>query len=169
MRDVSDRLKEAIFAQECQEIAVMLLTITHPGLAETWRLSSDNAVVFDEEKQLRGTISRGERYNFLPMQITLPEEGDDSGHAIKIKLDNVSRELTPLVQSTLTPARVDLEVVLADAPDLVELSFPDFALISADVDAGSATLTLSVDAMMNEQFPCDTFTPSSFGGLWTLA
>lgn len=167
MRDLSDRLKQAMFAPETEEIAVMLLTITHPDLAETWRLSSDNAVLFDKDKQLRGTVSRGKRYHFLPMSISLPEEGDDAGHAIKIKLDNVSRELTPLVQSTLTPARVDLEVVLADAPDLVEVSFPDFALTSADVDAGSATLTLAVDAMMTEQFPCDNFTPSSFGGLWT--
>jgi hypothetical protein len=155
-----------MFSQETGELPVLLLTITHPDLATVWRLSSDNKDLLDEENQLRGTLSRGNDFYFYPMSVSLPEEGDDASNVIQITLDNVSREITPLLQSTVTPAQITIEVVLASAPDDVEIEFPDFELASADVDAGSAVLSLTVDTMASEPFPADNFTPSTFGGLW---
>lgn len=166
MRTVSDAFKAALFDETTDEIPVLLITIEHPDLAQTWRLSSDNADLFDAEQQLRGTTSRGAQYSFLPMSVSLPEEGDDAANVIQVRLDNVSREITPLIKSTITPATVTIEVVLASSPDDVEVSFPDFELSSVDVDADSVTLSLTVDTMMSEPFPCDNFTPAAFGGLW---
>jgi len=155
-----------MFDQETDELPVMLLTISHPDLSTTWRLSSDNKDLLDAEDQLRGTISRGQSFYFFPMDVSLPEEGEDASNVIQITLDNVTREVTPLLKSTVTPASVTIEIVLASAPDDVELEFPDFELVSADVDAGSVVLSLTVDTMASEPFPADNFTPSSFGGLW---
>jgi hypothetical protein len=155
-----------MFSQETEEIPVLLLTITHPDLSTVWRLSSDNAVLLDSEEMLYGTQSRGEDFYFFPMSISLPEEGEDASNVIQITLDNVTREITPLLQSTITPAKITIEVVLASAPDDVEIEFPDFELASADVDAGSAVLSLTVDTMASEPFPADNFTPAAFGGLW---
>ncbi|MGN6549765.1 MAG: DUF1833 family protein [Pararhizobium sp.] len=166
MRTVSDAFRRALFDEQTEEIPVVLMTITHPDLTEVWRLSSDNADLFDAEQQLRGTTSRGAQYSFLPMKVALPEEGDDAASVIQIVLDNVTEEITPLLKSTITPATVTIEIVLASSPDLVEVAYPFFELASADVDAGSVTLSLTVDAMASEPFPCDNFTPSAFGGLW---
>jgi hypothetical protein len=165
-RTVSDTLKQAMFDQETDEVIVLLLTITHPDLSETYRISSDNADLLDEELQLRGTTSRENDYNFLPMSASLPEEGDDASNTIQITIDNVSQELTEPLKSVVTPATVTAEVVLASAPDDVEVTFPDFELTSADVDAGSIKFSLTVDVMASEPYPADNFTPSSFGGLW---
>lgn len=166
MRTVSDVFRGAMFSQETDELPVLLLTITHPDLDTTWRLSSDNKDLLDVEEQLRGTISRGHNFYFFPMDVSLPEEGEDASNVINITLDNVTREITPLLKSTVTPASVTIELVLASAPDDVEIAFPDFQIVSADVDAGSAVLSLTVDTMASEPFPADNFTPSAFGGLW---
>jgi hypothetical protein len=166
MRTLSDALKQAMFDQETDEVIVLLLTITHPGLSDIYRISSDNKDLLDEELQLRGTTSRENDYNFLPMSASLPEEGDDASNTIQITLDNVSQELTEPLKSVVTPATVTAEVVLASAPDDVEVTFPDFELTSADVDAGSIKLSLTVDVMASEPYPADNFTPSAFGGLW---
>lgn len=166
MRTVSEDFRAAMFGQETDEVPVLLLTITHPDLSTTWRLSSDNKDLLDEENQLRGTFSRGWSFYFFPMDVSLPEEGDDASNVIQITLDNVTREITPLLKSTVTPASVTIEIVLASAPDDVEVEFPDFELVSADVDAGSVVLSLTVDTMASEPFPADNFTPSAFGGLW---
>jgi hypothetical protein len=166
MRTVSDVFKKAMFDQETSEIPVLLLTITHPDLPETIRISSDNADLLDYEQQLRGTISRLNNYNFLPVSASLPEEGEDASNTIQITVDNVSQELTEPLKSTVTPATVTVEIVLASAPDDVEVSFPDFQLTSADVDAGSVKLSLTVDVMASEPYPADNFTPAAFGGLW---
>ncbi|MBB6011870.1 hypothetical protein HNR59_001215 [Aquamicrobium lusatiense] len=166
MRTVSDTFRHAMFDQQTDELPVLLLTISHPDLGSVWRLSSDNADLLDAEEQLRGTISRGQNYYFFPMDVSLPEDGEDASNVIQITLDNVTREITPLLKSTVTPASVTIEIVLASAPDEVEIEFPDFELASADVDAGSVVLSLTVDTMASEPFPADNFTPSSFGGLW---
>jgi len=155
-----------MFGQETGEIPVLLITISHPDLETVWRISTDNADLLDEEQQLRGTVSRGHDFAFFPLKVSLPEEGDDASNVIQLTLDNVTREITPLLQSTLTPAQVTLEMVLASAPDDVEMEFPDFELVSADVDAGTAVLSLTVDTMASEPYPCDNFTPGAFGGLW---
>lgn len=167
MRTLSDTFKKAMFDQETGEIPVMLLTITHPDLGTTWLLSTDNKDLLDFEQQLRGTVSRGLNFQFLPMDISLPEEGDDAGNVIQIKVDNVSRLLTPLVKAVVTPANVTIEVVLASAPDDVEVSFPDFQLATSEGDDGSVTLSLTVDVMASEPYPADNFTPSAFPGLWS--
>lgn len=167
MRTISDAFKAALFDEATDEIPVLLLTIMHPDLQEVWHLSSDNADLLDQEQQLRGTISRGQNYDFVPMSASLPEEGEDAANVIQIGIDNVSRELTPLLKSTVTPATVSIEIVLASSPDLVEISFPNFELTSADVDDGTVVLSLTVDTMMSEPFPADNFTPAAFGGLWS--
>lgn len=167
MRTLSDTLLKAMFDQETDEIPVLLFTITHPDLDAAILVSSDNADLLDYEQQLRGTISRGQNYQFLPMEVSLPEEGDDASNVIQVTIDNVGRELTSLLKSTVTPASVTVAVVLASAPDAVEVSFPDFEVASAEVDAVSAKLSLTVDTMASEPYPADNFTPGSFGGLWT--
>lgn len=166
MRTVSETFRAAMFAQETDEIPVLLLTITHPDLVSVWRLSSDNAILLDAEEQLRGTVSRGQDYYFFPMGVSLPEEGEDASNVIQVTIDNVGRELTSLLKSTTTPAAITIEVVLASAPDLVEVEFPDFELASADVDVGTVVLSITVDTMASEPYPADNFTPGSFGGLW---
>lgn len=168
MRTISADLRKALFDENTGEVIVLLLQIVHPDLPEgDIFLSSDNAVLLDFEEQLRGTISRGRSYSFMPMEVGLPEEGEDAAPTIRVTLYDVAQEVTPLLKASIFPAYVSAEIVLASAPDDPEVTLAVFELSSASVEAGNVVLDLTVDTMASEPFPADTFTPARFGGLWT--
>ncbi|NDW04077.1 DUF1833 family protein [Jiella pacifica] len=156
-----------MFDDETGEVVVLLLAFDHPDLDEPMLISSDNADLVDFEEQLRGTVSRGATYHFMPMEIALPEEGEDAQPTLRLTVYDVGQELEPLLQKSVTPATVTAEIVLASAPDDPEVQFADFELTQAAIEAGNAVLDLTVDTLASEPFPADTFTPGRFGGLWT--
>jgi hypothetical protein len=162
----SQTFRDALFAEANGSVPVLLLTITHPQMAQTIRLSSDNAELLDYETQQRGTTSREQRYSFMPMDIQLPEQGDEVEPVLTATLYDVALEVAPLLESVVTPAFVEAVVVSADAPDDVEVSFATFRLTSADIQGDNVSLRLVVDGMGDEPYPADNFTPDGFPGLW---
>lgn len=165
-RTVSLTMRQAMNAQETGEVAVILLTITHPDLATPIRLSSDPTTRISTDPLLYGTVSRGQTYYFLPFSAILPDDKDEAPPSARIIIDNIDRELIRLIRSTSTPAAVTLEMVLASAPDSVEIMFPELDLVSADYDAQSVTISLAIDALLTEPYPSGTFDPASFPGLF---
>ncbi len=168
MRTISADFRRAMFAENTEEIPVLLLSISHPDLENgDLFLSSDNAVLLDFETQRRGTISRGLSFEFLPMELSLPEDAEDASPTVQLSFRDIDQQATEILRSTVTPAYVTIEVVLASDPDFVEVEFVAFELSSADVTAESVSLNLTVDTLAAEPYPADTFTPARFGGLWT--
>ncbi|GGE18096.1 hypothetical protein GCM10011390_41600 [Aureimonas endophytica] len=167
MRTLSPEFIGAVYDPETDEAVVVLLTITHASLDAPIRVSNHNTVRISDDPVRYATLSRGQTYEFLPFSLSLPEEGDDVEPAMQITIENVSRELTPLISSITTPPGVLVELVTASHPDVVEVPFPDFEMTSAEIDAGSAVLSLSLDALTQEPFPGYDFTPSNAGGLWS--
>lgn len=175
MRALSDNLLAAINAPESTESVIALVTVTHDALAAgnvpgtpagPIRFSSHNTTRYDDENGRYRTMSRGLAFEFFPFRLTMPQEDDGGQPTMQIIFDNVTQQLTPLVSSVTTPPLVTVEFVLLSAPNVVEWSLPDFALVSAELDAGQVTLTLIVDALLDEAYPGYDFTPSAFGGLW---
>ncbi|TFF20546.1 DUF1833 domain-containing protein [Jiella endophytica] len=168
MRTVSANFRQAMFDENTTEIPVLLLTISHPDLENgDLFLSTDNADLLDFETQRRGTVSRGLNFEFLPMQLSLPEDAEDASPMLQLSMSDIDQEASTILRSTVTPAYVTIEVVLASDPDFVEMEFVSFELSSADVTAESVSLNLTVDTLASEPYPADTFTPGRFGGLWT--
>jgi hypothetical protein len=165
-RTVSLTLRAAMNAQETGEIPVVLLTIAHPDLASNIWLSSDPTTTISYAPLIYGTTSRGITYTFLPFSTVLPDDKDDSPPAAKLVIDNIDRELIPLLRSTDYPATVKIEIVLASSPDFVEFFYPEMDLVAVDYDAGSVSLTLEINALLHEPFPAGTFSPDSFPGLF---
>lgn len=178
-RTVSATFKAAAFASQTGEVLVTLLTISHDSLEDgPLRLSSDPTVRLDllgsegSEGEASGgqprygTVSRGETYSFLPFRVTLPDESDDAPPAVRLEVDNVSRELVPLLRSTSTPAEVQVEILLASDLDTVEVAFPVLQVAEVDYDADRVTINLVVDYLAAEPFPAGSFDPSGFPGLF---
>lgn len=176
MRALSTNLLDAINGAETGDTLIALVTVTHdelaagniPGVpAGPIRFSSHNTTRYDDEGPRFRTVSNGLAYEFFPFRLTMPQEDDGGQPTLQLVFDNVSRELTPLLASVTTPALVTVDFVLLSDPNYVEWSLPDFALVSAELDDGQATLSLIVDAMLDEAFPGYDFTPSVAGGLWS--
>lgn len=165
-RTTSARLSQVLFAEQTGEVVAALVTIAHPQLGTTLRFSSDATVRLTTDPLVYGTVSRGNTFTFCPFQVQLPDDDGEKAPEIKLVLSNIGREVIQMARSTSTPASVTVEIVLASHPDDVEVTFPAFDLTSADYDVQSISLGLTIDALAAETFPCDTFTPSGFPGLF---
>ncbi len=66
---------------------------------------------------------------------------------------------------TLTRATVDLAIVLASSPDLVEAEWRGLKLMTAEGDAGDVTFTFSREPLSQEPYPADRMTRQRFPGL----
>jgi hypothetical protein len=166
MRSISLNGRRALNAEQTGEIPVFLFTVTHEALAEPRRLSSDPTARLSEEPLRYGTVSRAEEYDFVPIGLVQPEDSDETPPAFRITIDNIMRELTPLLRSVATPPLVTVEMVRASEPDVVEVLWPEFDLVDSELSAEAVVLTLTVDALVTEPYPSGTFTPGGFAGLF---
>lgn len=169
---LSPEALKAMFSTETDEQLITLLTIQNPNnpsapirLADGYvsRLSSlttDDEVVY-------GVQSRGNNYTFLPLEISLPSEEEAGAGRCSITLNYVTKEAVQLIRTQLTsPTQVNLELILASAPNTVEASFPGFYITSATYSAQSISLQLDMIDLTREPFPCYNFTPNYFPGLF---
>lgn len=162
-RDVTDTLKEEVFAQNTEEVFVTLLTLSHPDLSQPIRVCSDPAV--DLVSGSRGTASRGEDFVFLPFELIPPGQSGDSLPTGRLRVDNVSREIVQAVRLISSPADILIEVVMASAPDVVEAVIAGFQLRNIKADALTVEGELSTIRFDMEPFPRGSFTPSQFPGM----
>ena len=165
-RTVSSTMKAALFAQETGEAAVTLVTIDHADLQSPLRLSTDPTQRLTETPLVYGTQSRGNDYLFLPMDVVLPVDRDDAPPRTQIVLENIDRQIIPLIRATSSPPSATIEMVLASDPDTIEIALPDFLVASADYDVQAVTLELVVDLLQSEPFPSGRFGPAGFPGLF---
>ena len=166
MRTISLTMRRALAVQDSGEVAIVLLTISHPMLPTPIRVSSDPTRKFSDTPLTYGTISRGLQYTFLPFSVSLPDDVGERAPAAQIQIENVTRSLVELIRSVSTRATVRLDLVLASSPDTVEVAFPQFDLGSASYNADTVTLELAMDSMTSEPYPAGTFDPASFPALF---
>lgn len=155
----------AATAQQTSEVFVVLLTIDHPNFTQPIRCSSDNAVLLPNAG-VRGTISRGEEYPFIPFSVSLPNQ-DDSGIAkARVSVDNIDRRMVQAVRTADSAISITIEIVLASSPDKVEVSEPDFKMESITYDTYTISGDLSLQYYDLEPYSKLKFTPSNFPGMF---
>jgi len=165
-RAVSDRFREAVYAQETDEVPICLLTVTHETLDDPIYISSDPTTRLSDEPLIYGTDSRGEQYIFLPFEFTLPDDKSDSAPRVLLTMDNINRELVALLRSFSTPPSVKLEIVLASDPDVVEITVPVLQMSDSTFEDHTISSTTVADPLINEPHPAGQFTPGAFPGLF---
>lgn len=166
MRSLSLTMRRAISGSESGEIAVVLLTISHPSLAEPIRLSSDPTARISDVPLRYGTISRSQTYTFFPFVFQWPDDVGERAPVATIQLENVSRELIALIRSADSRATVSMELVLASSPSIVEQACPIFDLNNVSYNADTISLELSMDSYSTEPYPAGRFNPAGFPGLF---
>lgn len=162
---VSTAFKEVAYAQETDVAVITLLTLTVGEM--TIRVCNTPVEKFsDLGENAYGLTSNGERYIFLPFDITLPQDDKTGVVTAKLEIDNVSRELVEYARDTSVPINVAIRVVLSNALDTPELEFNDFKLTNVKYNGFTVSGNLSVDYLGLEPFPAGRFTPSGFPGLF---
>lgn len=164
---ISDNLKQAGYAQETDVAIIVLLTITSPELTDAIRVCNVPVEKFsDLGENVYGCVSNGERFLFLPFDITLPQDDKTGAVSAKLTIDNVNREIVQYARSTRKALNVCIQCVLSNDLDYVELEYKDFKLTNVTYDGFQVSGNLSVDYLGLEPFPCGRFTPSGFPGLF---
>lgn len=166
-RTTSTAFRDAVYRPETGEVYVLLLTLNHNDLATSIRVSTDNKDTFVVDSEtVRGTISNGNNFVYLPMEITLPDDSDESITQAKISIDNINRDILLSIRTLDSPPTVSIQIVLASSPNTYEAQFNDFVLRDVTADALVISGTLSLSNFLNEPFPGGTMLPSNFSGLF---
>ena len=154
-RTLSSTVLAAIYSQETDKIFLHLLTIDHPDLAVPVRLVNNTEDI----------VSRRKTYTAFPFQIVIPPEVEGELPSVQLVVDNVSQLLIADLRRISSPPTVDLEVIVADDPDIVEASF-NFTLKAIDYDQFAVVSQLAYEDILTEPFPEKRFTPTIFPGMF---
>lgn len=167
-RTLSSLALKAMFAEETGDYPILLVTISGGGLSEDIHISSDptQRLLETDADIFYGTNSNGTDFYFLPFQLKLPDESDESAQQMTITIDNVSRELVPSIRSATSAPSINVDIVMSCSVDAVEASFPDFLITSVEYDELTISGSMSLDLFDSEPFPSGSFTPSAFPGLF---
>lgn len=164
-RQLSNSAKAAIYTQSTDECFITLVTIDHDSFVTPIRVCDDPFEVLPDAG-VRGVVSRGDEYLYLPFSIELPAQDDTGVARARLSIDNVSREIVAAVRQADSALSISIEVVLASDPDTPEVSVDDFRLNRVTYDALTVSGEISVEFFDLEPFPARRFTPSDFPGLF---
>ena len=155
-RTVSATLRSAVFAQETSEVFIVLLTLSHPDLAEPIRVSTDAV----------DTVSRSNTFLSFPFELVLPDDDENSSPRATLSIDNIDRQVVLAMRSISSAPTVLMEIILASDTDTVEASFPDFKLENITYDDLKLTGDLTLEEFILEPYPSGTFTPADFPSMF---
>lgn len=158
-------------AEGSPDIEVVLFEVTHPDMSDTIRLSTDNTervsvdpLMFGTRSTWRGADPATEPFLFILADAKLPDESEDAPAEAQIVLMALDAKYAELLRSFLTPATVNMAVVLASSPDEIEAEFLGLQLTVSDIADDEITLTLSREEIELEHYPPGRMTRSVFRG-----
>jgi len=167
MTDVTDDFKSSVYAQETDDVFIVLVTLYSDELAEDILLSNVAHEKFDDlGDNIYGVTSNGDRYIYCPFKISLPRDDKTGTVSAKLSIQNVDRSIVSYARSVQRSITVKIQVVLSRDTDVVELEFDNFRLSSVSYDALVVEGALTLDYWGLEPFPSGRFTPSKFPGLF---
>ncbi|MFA5381859.1 MAG: DUF1833 family protein [Candidatus Micrarchaeia archaeon] len=158
-RDVSLAFIAAVNAQETAEAFIVLVTIREASLPNPIYLNTSGANV----------VSRGHIFLACPLQVTLGEDSDERLPQPKLVMDNIDRLVVAAIReagAAGTAPVVDLELVKASDPDLVEVACTDFEMREITYNALTIEADLTLEGLFQEPACGYSFCPSYFPGLF---
>ena len=165
-RNVSNALRAATNAQQTDTAFITLLTITNANLSTPIRVCDDPNQLLPVAG-VRGVISRGDEYIYLPFTFSLPAEDDTGIGRASLTIDNISREIVQAVRQAIgTKISLKIEIVLSSDLNTPEVVMSDFVLEGIKYDAFTVTGDVTVEYYDLEPFPARRFTPSDFPGIF---
>lgn len=170
MRRLSLTARTTQDAAASDEVEVILVRISHPDLDAPIRLSTDPTERLCVDPLTYGTRSSwpdssANPYLFVLASALLPDDQEDAPQAAQLVLEVVDREMATPLRSTTERATVDIAVVLASSPDLVEMEFRGLRLVGVEGDAAELRLSISREPLTSEPWPSRRMTHAAFPGL----
>ncbi|MCL4715450.1 MAG: DUF1833 domain-containing protein [Hyphomonadaceae bacterium] len=144
----------AIAAEETDEVFLVLVGIDHVDLVQPIRVVNN----------VEPVDSGGETYVGLPFEIELPDEGERPGEA-RLSVDNVDRRIVEALRTVQSAPTVEIKVVLASQPDVIEYELSGLTLRDTTYDVATVQGYLRYEDLSIDPV-ADMITPSRFPGLF---
>lgn len=166
LNTLSSRAIASMFSVESKDGIAMLLTLTGGGLAEPLYVTtaSEERVSEDAQNVGYGLTSNGIEYTFVDMQVAVPDDMDESPASCQIVVNDVTRQIKPLLRQATGRISVDIAVVLIQTPDVIEASWPGLAFSNFSYQADQITCQLTYPGDQAEPIPCDIINPAEWPG-----
>ena len=156
-RNLSNKALQEIFSQNSSDPFLFLITFTHPNyLGQFFRFVND----------LQNLTSRGNVFSAMAVKLTLPIEDGNSIPTITLEMDNVPLTIMTELRAQTAPFSVNIELVLASQPDILEMELSDMLLTKLNYSAEKLTGTLISDNLFAQKIPGSIYSPQHFPGLF---
>jgi len=142
-------------AEATGEAWLLLLTIVHTELAVPIRVVGNNENI----------TSGGELFVAWDFEIVLPGEDPDNPDTARLSIGNIDPLIIRTLREISSPPSLTIQVVLASAPDTIEIEFAGLVLRNASYDAGTISGDLSFEEILTEPV-ATTLTPAMFPGMF---
>ena len=153
---------EGVVAQETDQVYLVLVTLSHPDLADLGEEFPELDVSGGKLRFVNNTVdidSRGNTFTAYGFGFVPPGEGEGERGLASLTIDNVDRRIALVIRSLLTRISITVEIVLAADPDTVEQTLPEFSMVSAGGDRLEITGDLAVDDDSEEPLCAFAFNP----------
>ena len=147
---------QASNAVETEEVFLTLLEITHPDMPDVIRFV-DNTLPIESNNNF---------YDPYPFRITLPEDRQGILPEVKLTIDNVDQRLITSIRGFSNPPLVTVKIILASAPDQIEMQLDNLKLRNVRFDAFTITGSLALDSPLSRKFPSGTYNPKQYPAIF---
>lgn len=122
-------------------------------------------LMYGTRSSWRGADPQAEPFLWILASAVIPGDQADAPASAQLVLDNLDAQITEVLRSYTDLASVNLAVVLAETPDVIEAEFLDLKLVAAEGTDASVTLSLSREELELEHFPAGRMIRTKFPGL----
>lgn len=144
----SSRFKQSAFAAFTSDVVLPLITITGQGV-DTIRVVPNTIDI----------VSNGVSYSPFPVSLQLPDDDGDAAPIMKFKISSIAQDVMQRLRLVQDALFVDVLIVLAATPDIVEMRWPQMRLRNVEFDAQTITGDLILGDFLTESVPVHSFTP----------
>jgi hypothetical protein len=158
-RSLTPRGVRALQAQTENAALLSLVTITHAPSGSLFRVV-DNSVPITS----RSIIFYPWSFRFVLAQDSLTQQPQ-----VEFEIDNVDLVLVDMLRAANSPPAIKIELVVSDAPNVVEMLIDGLLLRNVRWNVGTITGTLLADDIFTQSFPSrhPFFDPMQNPGLFT--
>ncbi|NDV51549.1 DUF1833 family protein [Salipiger sp. PrR003] len=156
MRQVSERLLAAVYADASAAVLVPLVQLSHPDWGDPVRFVRNDEPV----------AHAGEEYLPFPFEITLPDDEDEGFPVLKWTASNVSREIIGQFRAITGEVLGRVVYVLTSHPEIVEVGPFEVEITGIEYDALTISGVMTIEPILQEQFGYLEMTPGTTPALF---
>lgn len=151
-RPISAEFRRQLFTPHRDKIIRPLVTIDHESFATPLRFVSG------DPREFSSLVSNGNTFITFPFEVSIPTDDDNEPEA-RLTIQNVDDRIgTTILNLPNDALLITLQVVLHDAPDVIELEVVNMEMVDVEINALTVSGRLILRGSVGEPCPGRTLT-----------